>query len=857
LGQATGNNSHSTSFTGTAPGVGAQGSPGGDGGAASAPLIPVTNKYSNNLDFINIVTSSGGAGGQGGSGGDAGASGGSGGNGEAGGLGALAYTGTSATPPGQGAAGGAGGPGGKGAAGASANKSLVYIYPASGQLITVSGPTRLVGGSGGPGGSGGTSGQDLNGVLGGAGGDGGAGGAASQSEIYFKSASGSPVTVVFENQVTIISGSGGPGGAGGLLRSTSSQAVGQGGAGGQASDLLVDFEGDLLLKGLDFRVISGDGGLAGAQNQASKASPAGAGGQIAISVQGHLKILDNSNLYLTKGLNQDSLAGQISFEVKKVLEIYEDKKFTLVISNNLDDLVDKVTFNTLLFNPGSELVTTAYVYTNNNSGLTSFYGLNNLDVINKASWSTKGVYAPVTINNDFVRFDTKDIGPNGLMLSFQGSEGVFELSDFDPMAQQEKYLLVRPSWADQPNYRVDSFPAFLLSPYQTKRLNLGLVTLVDQTSGQNPAAMYLGADGKEYFVSRPSAQGPLYDDFAFTAGLRRYYWQVYVDNNQVGRPLLAHNYFTAEATRVFAQSLGAVLLALGQSQNLSLMAFEKIDSFGPSDRVYLNAFVGGARLRSQSGSYVEVDSLNAALFLSKKSQYDFGQLSLALFGEFGQGNYDTYSNIARYGEVFGNGELTYYGGGFVLKIKFKEKVFIETSLRGGGFRNEYSLNKDPWIQFPEVHAYESQNSYYGAQLGLGRDFDLKEKTSLRVYARYFWTRTGSDQFKTSFGDLVKMEASDSSRARLGARFSRLIARDTVRFYFGAAAEQEFDGKIMGRYAQEPISCPPESQGFSGFGELGLNIWPTDSRKFSLNAEIFGYLGTQKGLGGSASMGFNF
>jgi hypothetical protein len=125
------------------------------------------------------------------------------------------------------------------------------------------------------------------------------------------------------------------------------------------------------------------------------------------------------------------------------------------------------------------------------------------------------------------------------------------------------------------------------------------------------------------------------------------------------------------------------------------------------------------------------------------------------------------------------------------------------------------------------------------------------------YGRYYWTRTASDDFVTDFGDTVELEAVNSSRLRLGGRLNVSLAEDTVQLYFGAAAEQEFEGKVIGLYASDPISNPPELRGSSGFGEIGLTFTPTDSKKVIINTEVFGYAGHQKGIGGSASLGFNF
>ncbi|MDR1677856.1 MAG: autotransporter outer membrane beta-barrel domain-containing protein, partial [Deltaproteobacteria bacterium] len=108
-----------------------------------------------------------------------------------------------------------------------------------------------------------------------------------------------------------------------------------------------------------------------------------------------------------------------------------------------------------------------------------------------------------------------------------------------------------------------------------------------------------------------------------------------------------------------------------------------------------------------------------------------------------------------------------------------------------------------------------------------------------------------------FGDDINIEAVDSSKARLGARLSHSLASDVVQLYVGAAAEREFKGQVKGSLAGDPFQEPVSVNGASGFGELGVTIKPTDSKKVSINAEVFGWTGRQQGIGGSAALSYNF
>jgi outer membrane autotransporter protein len=288
----------------------------------------------------------------------------------------------------------------------------------------------------------------------------------------------------------------------------------------------------------------------------------------------------------------------------------------------------------------------------------------------------------------------------------------------------------------------------------------------------------------------------------------------------------------------------------------TLGALQKSDAIIPLEKITVGSFISGSHTRTKTGSHVDVDNFSVALTVSKKMELSFGRTTFGLFGEYGTGNYDTYSYIPRYGEVFGGGDVDTYGGGLFVKTSI-QNTSIEASVRGGGIRNEFALTRDPWLKDPSIHSYETDNAYYGAHVGLTQKFDITDITNIEGYGQYLWTRTTEDDFTTHFGDEVDLDAVDSSRARVGARLNHNLSADKIQIYVGAAAEHEFDGKINGLYAQDPISNAPKLIGTSGFGELGLNITPTESKNITINAEIFGWTGRQEGVGGSAALSLNF
>ncbi|MCL2029441.1 MAG: autotransporter outer membrane beta-barrel domain-containing protein [Deltaproteobacteria bacterium] len=585
------------------------------------------------------------------------------------------------------------------------------------------------------------------------------------------------------------------------------------------------------------------------------------------------------NLTITAGLNHTSVDRSVGLHIaegRTLTMILQGGKFANEYDNPYDDGVDVVHFNTLKLNPGATFETEgAAVGFFGRPGAYNGYQVNNLDLITHGRWLTNGDYSPDNtttypqVKNDYIRFDMSNIRPNHLMLNMieVGYTGQASLENFDPVAQHEAYLDDdnRPQWSDDPGYRPDLVggesvnPAFLTSVYQTKRLHLGHVTLIDRTDGTfiDPGSTYRGADGNLHYQA-DSALGDLYSDFAYTAGLRRYYWDVHVvdrDNN-IDMPLMAHNYFTADATRVMAQAaLAGLLVPVESFQSSTLGALQEAGQRGANETLALGARIAGSRFRHDTGSDVTVNGFFATLTASRSSETGLGLSTLGAFVEYGHGNYDTYSFIPRYGEVFGDGRGRSLGGGLFLTNNFRNGSNLEASFRGGGTRNRYKVNRDPWAAHPGVHAFETNNYYLGAHLGLGHGFKLDDNFGLEPYVKGFWTRSAADSFTTDFGDLVQMEAIDSLRSRLGARLNFAHDNGAVSGYLGAAWEHEFMAESKGLFAGDPITNPPDLKGASLFGELGLNINANENA--SLNFGLFGLTGQQKGLGGQAMLELKF
>ncbi|MDR2353906.1 MAG: autotransporter outer membrane beta-barrel domain-containing protein [Deltaproteobacteria bacterium] len=672
-------------------------------------------------------------------------------------------------------------------------------------------------------------------------------------------------TIVFSNSIVIAAGDGGNGGGVGIQNSATSVA-GNGGNGGNGGNSEVSYQRDVIIQTPAYIVVtSGNGALK--QTSLSSAVPglAGTGGKGSLIIGRDLLLQNGGILEFNKGTDKDSLSGALDIQVNRNLEIAAFNTATLNVTGNLNTTQDNILLNTLLLNPSASFITTANVYTKTKPTGGVFYQVRNLDALTHVTWETGGLFAPNGGDFDYLRFDLLGVSPEDTIVNVKGS-GNISLKDFDPFSQHEKYLTNpdRPTDSSDPSYRTyesnfesdqNVAPAFITSPYATKRLHLKKIVLLDKTTGEAPAAPITETDnlGNIHFVSNNSSLGEYYNDFAFTAGLRRYYFDVYI-SAESNSPLIADNYYTADASKIYAQAAAAGLVANFQSFLNTQVAMDSASNLGIIGKATVTASVSRSSIKAKTGSHVKTSATSVALALSKKYAHsDQWRTTLGLFGEYSSGNYDTFSFIPRYGDVLGDGDVKVFGGGVFLKTIFKTNTFLEVSARIGKIDNHFKLRSDPYVLHPEVHSGKTRTTYWGAHVGVGQKFNLGQMTSLDIFGKYFFTYTPEKSFQTKFGDNISIDSVRSSKVRVGARVTQQIGTK-VKLHLGIAGEHEFRGEIKGKNGGDSFG-PVNTRGKSGIAEIGLSVEPTPNVSLSLNG--FGVTGKQKGGGGMLSLRISF
>ncbi|MBQ0055942.1 MAG: autotransporter domain-containing protein [Synergistaceae bacterium] len=263
------------------------------------------------------------------------------------------------------------------------------------------------------------------------------------------------------------------------------------------------------------------------------------------------------------------------------------------------------------------------------------------------------------------------------------------------------------------------------------------------------------------------------------------------------------------------------------------------------------ASIGGSRGRYNTGSHVDLNSFNVAAGLSKKIK---DNVTLGIFVEGGNGRYTTYNEFED-GEVRADGDVNYFGGGVLAKIKGKKtakgQLHGEASFRAGRMNSDY--NSETVIPDGNTR-FDTSNSYLGAHAGLGYKWALKNESNIDTYVKYLWSRQNSDT-PTIAGKQFDLDAINSHRLRAGFRYNGKENENGVKFFGGLAYEYEFDGKAKGHMGEYSL-LEPDFKGGSGMAELGIKYDKANS-PWKVELGLTGYTGKRDSIGANLNAWYEF
>ena len=252
------------------------------------------------------------------------------------------------------------------------------------------------------------------------------------------------------------------------------------------------------------------------------------------------------------------------------------------------------------------------------------------------------------------------------------------------------------------------------------------------------------------------------------------------------------------------------------------------------------AGMGGGSLRHETGSYVDMRGWNLGIGWARENAVQAGTLTFGPFIEYGRGSYDSYLDDGTHG----SGKTGFLGAGVMAKIETKAHSWIDGSLRIGRTKSDYT----------GLANYDMTSTYYGVQVGAGKDVHVSENDTVGAYVRYAYAHTAGTSAHLSSGETFDFDAVNSHRLRIGTRYTH-GATALSQFYAGLAWEYEFDGDA--RATSQGDSAPsPSLKGGSALLELGYRFAPQGSR-MSYDLNLSGWQGKRKGITGGVSVKWAF
>lgn len=249
---------------------------------------------------------------------------------------------------------------------------------------------------------------------------------------------------------------------------------------------------------------------------------------------------------------------------------------------------------------------------------------------------------------------------------------------------------------------------------------------------------------------------------------------------------------------------------------------------------------------------IKINGWNFLAGLRSVAAVGVGDLTTALFVEYGEGNYRT-SN-SHFGLKFRtDGELQYVGGGLAVRLIFPSELYFEGSIRAGELQSD--LNRA--LMDADGNHYDADTTSLYAGLHLGAGFITRPVAGMELdsYAKYFFTYTDSDSFTISkFNETYSFQSIVSHRLRLGTRAS--WSQSNMTYLIGVAGEYEFDAESDMVAANAPARTS-DLGGFSGFAEAGLSIRPSLTSPWQFDLQVRGWVGQREAVAGMATVNYLF
>ena len=262
------------------------------------------------------------------------------------------------------------------------------------------------------------------------------------------------------------------------------------------------------------------------------------------------------------------------------------------------------------------------------------------------------------------------------------------------------------------------------------------------------------------------------------------------------------------------------------------------------------AIVSGNNSKYKTGSYIDINGWNNLIGIANTKEIGNDKLNYSAFFENGSGNYNTFNDFDG-NALRGDGNVVYNGGGMAVRFDKENGFYTEAAVRAGSVKNEVS---NALSNGSSTYGYETDNTYYGGHIGIGKTFKLENGKAWDIYGKYFYMHYEDDSIMIA-GDRFDFDSVDSNKLRIGARFSEQQG-EKLTSYYGLAWDYEFSGDVSGTAAGYDMHSP-SLEGSTVIGEVGFRYTPGKESPWSFDAKLRGYVGQQEGISGNVQAVYSF
>jgi hypothetical protein len=312
----------------------------------------------------------------------------------------------------------------------------------------------------------------------------------------------------------------------------------------------------------------------------------------------------------------------------------------------------------------------------------------------------------------------------------------------------------------------------------------------------------------------------------------------------------------ARETRIFSEGRAAGLAFLSRfSSWLADHSYQQADlALKGEDGWTPFGGVDGALFRADTGSLIDIQGATMLAGVAFKRSGDAASILVGGFFEAGFASYDIQGDFNSPGRrnISGRGDLNFYGGGLMGRLRWHNGFRIEGSFRGGQLENKFS-SRDYVDVNGTAASYEFTTPYFAAHAGLAYEWRINETSTLDFLTRYFWVGQNGVTTDLPTGEKVKFDPDNSHRLRAGMRYTHAV-NELFSWYVGAAYEHEFDNRPRGSAYGYDFDIP-SLRGDGGVGEIGLIA--RSANNFTIEAGLQGHVGRVSGVTGGVRIGWEF